>query len=94
MEKKNSDNYSGSNKIVTPLGRPTRSRPFCRPGAVFQRRRRGLPSRPSSSALSAMPAKVFGHFGRQANNQIEIKKVKIISVWRSKPKNIMRFDLR
>ncbi|RNA20920.1 hypothetical protein BpHYR1_039069, partial [Brachionus plicatilis] len=49
--------YSGSNKIVTPLGRPARPRPFCR---------RGLPSRPSCSALSAMSAlsaKVFGHAG-------------------------------
>ncbi|RNA24324.1 hypothetical protein BpHYR1_016794 [Brachionus plicatilis] len=39
-------NYSGSNKIVTPLGRQARPRLFCRPGAAFQRRRRGLPSRP------------------------------------------------
>ncbi|RNA08570.1 hypothetical protein BpHYR1_011030, partial [Brachionus plicatilis] len=56
--------YSGSNKIVTPLGRPARPRPFCRPGAAFQRRRRGLPSQPSSSALSAMSASLIGHVGQ------------------------------
>ncbi|RMZ96905.1 hypothetical protein BpHYR1_053729, partial [Brachionus plicatilis] len=66
------EKYSGSNKIVTLLGRPARPRPFCRPGAAGQRPLNGVgaaclvgqvvrPYRPSCSALSA---KLFGLIGQ------------------------------
>ncbi|RNA26085.1 hypothetical protein BpHYR1_001062 [Brachionus plicatilis] len=48
--------YSGSNKIVTPIGRPARPRPFCRPGAaclVGQVVRLYRPCRPKCYAMSA-----------------------------------------